>query len=171
MDDSVNPKTWNFSNTLWLLSGAREALSAPYHFRLDLFLCQSSKSFVDIIIVLSAFATHQELPQNIGFVFIQSDWNDQLYRRVWGTLLPSVDEDTNQSKSWYLPVQVMENKVQVWLCDNEGGVERWLLAMLLSLEVTFRRPARLWSSSQSCITCQCKHADQLLLFPDHLTQN
>lgn len=84
---------------------SKRSPSAPYHFRSHLSLCWSSKSSpntsMDIIIVLSTFATHQEPPRNIGFVFIQSDWNNQLYRRVGGTLLPSVDEDT---------VQVMENK-------------------------------------------------------------
>lgn len=158
MDDSVTPKKIKLLHHPLVVEWSKRSPSAPYHFRLHLNLKVLPKY------IHGHHYCPQEPPRNIRFVFIRSDWNNQLYRRVWGTLLPSVDEDTNQSKSWYLPVQV-------WLCDNEGVGRRWLLTVLLSLEVTFRRPARLWSSSQSCITCQCKHADQLLLFPDHLTQN
>lgn len=100
MDDSVTPKKMKHLQQPLVVEWSKRSPSAPYHFRLHLSLCRSSKSspntFMDIIIVLSAFATHQEPPANIGFVFIQSDWINQLYRRVWGTLLPSVDGDTNQ---------------------------------------------------------------------------
>lgn len=124
MDDSITPKKWSISNSLWLFSVAREAPQ-------PLIISDCTQVFVkaqsppQIHSWTSLLSSpHQEPPPNIEFVFIRSDWNNQLYRRVWGTFLPSLDKDTNQSKSWHLPVKVMVNKSRsgcVMRVSVEGG--------------------------------------------------
>lgn len=111
--------------------------------------------------------------RNIGSVFIQSDWNKPLYRRIWGTILPSVHEDTNQRKSWYLPVQVMENQSMsgcvIMRASVEGGcsqccwVWRWHSEGLQGCDLP--------PSHASCVNANMQQWGPLLLFPDHLTQN